>query len=372
MRIGVDSRPLREKHTSGIPMFVRKVLQTLARIDKKNEYILYAHKDFQFDMPSKGWRKRVGAYTRYGSVWMQLELPFWLKQDKVDLFWGTQHILPLFMSSSIRSVLTVCDLIHFVFPRTMKPLNLLINKMIIPPSVRKSDAVTTISNWTLLDVKKFLKPKNKIMETIPLAISENFWPRDGEESKKKIKEIFGFDGPFLLTVGTFEPRKNIVGAFHAFSLIADKIPHRLVVVGQKGWKNETVRDEIKKSNLFDRIVLAGYVEDEDLPYIYSAADLFIFPSLYEGFGLPPLEAMACGIPVVASNVSSIPEVVGEAAVLVNPYDVNEIAEKILQVLTDSSLKQSLVQKGSIQAKKFNLEKTAAGMLDIFNRLEKTF
>ncbi len=368
MLIGVDSRPLREKQTSGIPMYVRSLLEALAMIDQKNEYILYAHKDFDYPMPGGNFRKRSGAVTRYGSLWMQAELPLWLTQDKVDIFWGTQHILPLLMSRRIKAILTVHDLVHYVFPETMKRRNFLINKYIIPPSIHRTDAVVAISNWTLSDVKKYLAPKNKIMEVVHQGVGRPIFPRNRVVAKEKIKEHYGLEGPFLLTVGTFEPRKNIAGLFKAFSLIADKIPHRLAVVGQKGWKNQNIISEIQESKIKDRIHLLGYVPDEILPDVYSAADVFVFPSLYEGFGFPPLEAMACAVPVVASNVSSIPEVVGDAAMLVNPYDPPDIARGILKVVTDLSYRQEIIMKGITQASKFTWNKTAEHMLEIFERV----
>lgn len=149
MRIGIDSRPLREAKTSGIPAYVRNLLLRLAQLDQKNEYILYSHKDFDFPLPNDRWSKKVGAITHYGSVWMHAELPFWLKRDKVDVFWGTQHTLPVFMSSKIKTILTVCDLVHLVFPDTMTTKNLIINKLLIPPSIRRADAVIGISHWTI-------------------------------------------------------------------------------------------------------------------------------------------------------------------------------------------------------------------------------
>jgi len=367
MRIGVDSRPLREKQTSGIPMYVRTLLKELAQIDLENEYILYSHKDFAFDLPSAKWKKRSGAKTRYGSVWMQAELPFWVKEDSIDLFWGTQHILPLMMPSRIKAVLTVHDLVHYIFPKTMKPLNLLINKMIIPPSIHRTDAVVAISNWTLSDVRKYLNPQNKIMEVVHLGVGNPFHPRNAQESKEAMKKKFGIPNDFLLTVGTFEPRKNIAGIINAFSLIASKIPHDLVVVGQHGWKNRHVVRQIELSDIRRRIHMVGYLSDEILPVMYSAADVFVFPSLYEGFGLPPLEAMACAVPVVASNVSSIPEIVGKAALLVDPHNPVEIADGILKIINNSSVRFELIGRGLHQASTFTWGGTARRMLEIFNR-----
>jgi glycosyltransferase involved in cell wall biosynthesis len=365
MRIGIDARPLREPQTSGIPMYVRSLLSHLLKIDQENEYILYAHKDFELPFNFKNVEKKTGALTRYGSVWMQMELPFWLKRDKIDVFWGTQHILPLMVSRDIKTVLTIHDLIHYVFPKTMKPLNFVINKLIIPSSVRRADFLVAISNWTLSDVFKYLQPIEKRSKVVHLAIGKQFKPQNINISRKIVKDKFGIDFPYILSVGTFEPRKNIGGLFNAFSSIADKIPHHLVVVGQKGWKNKKSLEEITLSQYHDRVHLIGYVDDEFIPYIYSAADVFVFPSFYEGFGLPPLEAMACGVAVITSNVSSLPEVVGDAAVLTNPRDPAAIGLEIIKILQDLKLRESLIKKGQMQISKFSWEKTAKEMLEIF-------
>lgn len=369
MRIGVDARPLREKQTSGIPRYVASLLTALAKIDSKNEYVLYAHKEFEASYGDNFTRK-YGAVTRYGSVWMQAELPWWLNRDKIDLFWGTQHILPLSMSHNIKSVLTVHDLVHYVFPETMRPMNLLINKLIIPPSIRRTDAIVADTEWTLNDVRRFLNPQSKVMEVVHLGINPFFYPRPKPESRQLIKERYGLNQPFLLTLGTFEPRKNIKGTFRAFSLLADKIPHHLVVVGQKGWKNKDVVKDILKSHVIDRIHFMGYVEDPLIPVFYSAADAFIFPSLYEGFGLPPLEAMACGTPVVCSNVSSIPEVVGHAAELVDPQKPEDIARGILSIVDDSKHRDQLTAVGLEQVKRFRWETAAQKMLNVFQSVRQ--
>lgn len=368
MRIGVDARPLRENQTSGIPRYVQCLLSRLSKIDKKNEYILYAHKEFQFrEAPQLV--KKYGALTRYGSVWMQAELPFWLKRDGIDMFWGTQHVLPLAMDNKIKSVLTVHDLVHYVFPETMKPMNLFINKLLIPPSIKKTNAIMADSSWTLLDVKKYLNPPAKIMEVVHLGVGESFYPRDADEAREKIRKKFNLPMPFILTLGTFEPRKNIRSIFKALSLIYEKIPHHFAIVGQKGWKNKDVIRQMSASQFADRIHFLGYVSDEDIPDIYAAADMFIFPSLYEGFGFPLLEAMACGVPVIASNVSSIPEVVGQAAHLIDPLNPNEIAAAIIRVGSDQTYRSGLIQKGIEQAAQFRWDKTAQMTLDIFNQLD---
>ncbi len=349
-------------------MFVRSLLSALARIDKKNEYLLYVHKDFDYELPGPNFSKRPGSIARYGTLWMQTELPLALSHDKVDVFWGTQHTLPVLLPSKIKAVLTVHDLVHYVFPKTMKPMNLLVNKILIPPSVHRADAIIADTDWTLSDVKKYLAPQGKSMHVVYLGIQDKFKLLNQNDAQNKVATRFGLPPKFLLTVGTFEPRKNIAGLFKAFALLADKIPHHLAVVGQRGWKNEKVRDEIKKAKINDRIHLLGYVPDDTLPDIYSAADVFVFPSVYEGFGLPPLEAMACGVPVVSSNVSSIPEIVGDAALLVNPHDPASIGAGILKVLQDPDFRRMLVERGLARAAGFTWEKTARQMLSVFESI----
>lgn len=368
MRIGVDSRPLREKQTSGIPMYVRNLLEQLARLDHENEYVLYAHKSFDFPIPNHRWSKRYGAATRYGSVWMQAELPLWLRRDKIDIFWGTQHILPLLMPKRIKAILTVHDLVHQVFPETMKILNYYINKFVIPPSIERTDVIVAISKWTLKDVLTYLNPEGKLMFVNHLGVGKQFYPRDREAAARRVHSVHGIRRPYLLTVGTFEPRKNIQGTIKAFARIADRIPHHLALVGQKGWKTDDLDQLIHQSSIRDRIHPLGYVSDDVLPDIYAAADAFIFPSLYEGFGLPPLEAMASAVPVVCSNVSSIPEIVGDAALLVNPNSPEEIAEGIVSVVENKELRDRLIDRGLARAGEYTWEKTARRMMDIYPML----
>jgi glycosyltransferase involved in cell wall biosynthesis len=373
MRIGVDARPLCAPQTSGIPMFLRSLLKALSIVDKKNDYILYFHKekDFEYELPGPNFSRRAGSLTRYGSLWLQVELPFRLSKEHIDVFWGTQHILPLAMSGSIKSVLTVHDFVYCVYPKTMKPLNLLINHFLIPPSVKKSDGIAVVSGWTLKDMTRFLNPQDKITEIVYNGIGEQFYRRNTVEAKKKAREVYGLPDNLILTVGTFEPRKNISGLFKAFAQVADKIPHHLAVIGQKGWKNDAVRAEIERANIKDRVHLLGYVPDGLLPTMYAASDLFVFPSLYEGFGLPPLEAMACGVPVVASNVSSIPEVVGDAAHLIDPHNPSDIAAGIHKVLTDSAYRFDLINHGLAQAAGFTWEKSARKMIELFEAVGKS-
>ncbi|OVE76860.1 hypothetical protein BVX98_04125 [bacterium F11] len=368
MRIGIDSRPLSFNHTNGITAHVRNVVEQLGKMDRENEYVLYSHREFDCSLPSERWKKKVEGFTRPGSLWMQVELPFWLRRDKIDIFWGTQHVLPIRAPKKVKTVLTIHDMVHFAVPDTMRTSIYFINKLIVPPSVARADAIVADSHSTMNDLKKYLKPKKEIMEVVHLAKGNQFSPRNRVDARNNIQAFRSLSGPFILTVGTFEPRKNMIRAFQAFASVASKIPHSLVVVGPKGWKDKEALKELQNSSVRDRIHFLGYVPDEFLPDIYSAADLFFFPSLYEGFGLPPLEAMSCGLAVVASKSSSIPEVVGSAALLVDPLDIDDMASKILNVLTNSHVRRDMIEKGLVQSRKFSWEKTGQQMKDIFSRV----
>ncbi|MHC4726643.1 MAG: glycosyltransferase family 4 protein, partial [Planctomycetota bacterium] len=182
-----------------------------------------------------------------------------------------------------------------------------------------------------------------------------------------IRQKYKLPHNFILYVGSLSPRKNIVRLLNAFSQICQRIPHSLVLTGSKSWKDSTVYHTMQELNLGDRIKQLGYVEPEDMPVLYNLAGAYVYPSLYEGFGLPVLEAMQCGCPVVASNATSIPEVAGDAAILVDPINTTAIAQSIYRVLSDSKLREELVYAGFQQAKKFSWEKCANTMLNIIRK-----
>jgi glycosyltransferase involved in cell wall biosynthesis len=368
VRIGIDARPLRERQISGIPAYVRSVLASLSKIDHENDYFLYAPGEMVFTPPNERWHMKPGGVVRYGTLWMQTDLPFFLKRDKIDIFWGTQHVLPLVTFHRVKLILTMLDLIYSVHPETMQFKNRMINRLLIPPSVYHADAIVAISRWTMDDIRRILKPKPKIMEVTYMAASDRYFPRSKEEGRTKVKELFGLEKPFILSVGAFEPRKNLGRVVEAFGRVAEKIPHDLVIVGPDGWKNQEILKKLTTSRVRERIHHVGYVSVADLPVLYAAADVFIFASIYEGFGIPPLEAMASGVPVISSRASSLPEVVESAARMVDPFSVPDIESALLEVCLDEKKKASMREASLLQAQKFSWDKTAQQMLDVFKAL----
>jgi glycosyltransferase involved in cell wall biosynthesis len=280
----------------------------------------------------------------------------------VDLFHATEHLLPRF--SSVRTVFTLHDLIFLFHPETHKPLNRWFLTLMMPRFLRAADAVIAVSECTKRDAIRFYRIPEEKITVIYEGVNPRFRPAS-PETIAAVRARYNLPEHFILYVGTIEPRKNLTALLEAFHHLLATHDLRLVIVGKKGWLYEGFFRRLRELGLGDRVIFTGYVPDEDLPAIYSAADLFVFPSLYEGFGLPVLEAMACGTPVICSNTSSLPEVAGDAAFLVDPTDVCSLAGAMEQALTDEHLRSELMAKGLERARWFTWEKAAAKTLEVY-------
>ena len=363
MNIAVDARPLCIENASGIPTYCRGLLNAIAKVDRENHYFLYAHRDFRWEGPgSFRWSKRTSKQM-YGTVWLETLTPSWMRQDKIDIFWGTQHVLPLWVPKKVRRVLTMHDLIYRRHPETMALKNLCTSHCLVGPSVRRADVLIADTQNTARDLSDLLHVDSARIQVVYLGRDEDFKPTDNNTAKQKVREFTGHAEPFLLTVGTLEPRKNLAATFRAFRRIADRWPHALYVSGSKGWKMDSALDP--GPGLRERVRFLGYAPRSLMPALYSAADVFLFPSLYEGFGIPVLEALACGTPVVSSNTSSLPEIGGDAALYMDPLDVGGFASNIERVLSDAGLRSGMIQRGLAHAEKFRWDEAARKMMDIF-------
>ena len=358
MRIGVDVREVCAGK-AGKGRYVTELIAALAEIDHKNEYILYGwHGNHLSEIP-KRWEFK--ALPQSGLAW-HLAVAGRLRKDGIDLYWATTSYI-VSCITSVPTILVVHDLATFIVPEARLPLKTrILERLLLKRASQKSKAIVTLSESTKNDlIRVFQIPSFKITVT-------------GEGVSNKIhsvdRHVENLPERFILFVGTIEPRKNIARLIHAYSTLESSIQkdYPLVIVGKRGWYWEDVDLAIKERNVQDRIVFLDYVPDEDLPAIYSRAACFVYPSLYEGFGLPPLEAMACGTPVITSNISSLPEVVGEAGILVDPYNIEEIAQAIRTVLTDPDLRRSMSEKGLERAKLFTWENTARQTIKIYEEV----
>ncbi|MFP6581920.1 MAG: glycosyltransferase family 1 protein [Candidatus Hydrogenedentota bacterium] len=263
-------------------------------------------------------------------------------------------------------VVTVHDLAFLRNPEWFKKDRAVYYKKKIKKTVEYADRIIADSCATADDLMLFLEVSEDIIDVVPLGVDEQYKPVE-ESDERRVREKYNLPDEFFLYVGTIEPRKNIEGIVEAFSSIASKVPHDLVIAGRDGWKVKPIRKAIKKSAVSDRIHLPGFIGQEDLPALLSCAHAFVWPSLWEGFGLPPLEAMACGTPVLTSDMSSLPEVVGRAAISVDPFDIDLIARGMLTLATDESVCKGLRNSGFNRASKFPWDLCVKMTYDVYER-----
>ena len=368
MRIGIDAHMVGTKET-GNETYIRNLIDNLAKIDKENEYVIFVSDG----SISEHWRLGNTNFvfdTVSPSNLFRISLQFWMKVKKhhLDVMHFTYH-LPLFCPC--KTVVTVHDICFKKFPHCFSKRDRFVLTVLGKSSARKADAVITVSNSSKGDIEEFYGLDSRKIYVTYEAANEDFF-NAGKSKLASVCAKYAIDTDFILAVGNIQPRKNLASLVKAFGMLVDKTPfsHKLVLVGKALFRELDVFQEIVKWGLVDRVVFTGYVEDRDLPSLYAAAHLFVYPSVYEGFGLPLLEAMACGTPVIASKTSSIPEVVGDAALMIDPYDVSGIANAIGFLLSNEAIRRQMSQKGLRQARMFNWETTAAETLKVYDTVHK--
>ena len=299
-------------------------------------------------------------------IWQQFILPAEVKKNGADILHSPAMICPV--RCAVPIILTALDAYIIRSPKSFSLWQRNCMNYYLPKSLERADRIIAISHFTKREILELFPhiPEEKITVTW-LGVDKRFHIIN-DDIKQLVRDQYHFDKPFILSVSTIEPRKNLKTLIRAFARIKDKIDHDLVLTGAYGWKSKDLYDLISELKLNDRVKFPGYVNLEDLPAIYNLADLFIYPSLYEGFGLPPLEAMACGCPVITTNVASIPEVVGEAACTLDPLDIDALAHAMMSLVHDESERSSLKLKGLVQAAPFTWERCASETLDVYKSL----
>ena len=278
------------------------------------------------------------------------------------VFHATEHLLPWMARAS---VMTVHDLIFERYPQHHTLANRAFLRVAMPLFVRRADAIIAVSQHTKRDLLEIYGTPPHKVHVIDEGIDEHFRPAD-EGEIRRVKERHSIRRPYLLMVGTLEPRKNHVLAFQALArLKAEGWPHCVVVVGRRGWLFNAVQRQVELLQLTDDVIFAGRVPDADLPALYSGADCFLMPSLYEGFGIPVLEAMACGAPVVCSRASSLPEVAGDAALFIEPMTGDGLAAAVRQVLSNPNMADKMSSDGARQASRFRWPRAAEETLQVY-------
>jgi glycosyltransferase involved in cell wall biosynthesis len=361
MRIAFDCRTVTAPKT-GDRTYTLNLSRALAMGDQENEYFFYTWEAtglVHYGRPNVH-SVVLPAWPRW--TWTPLVFPRDLARRRVDVA-HVQYIIPPVAPCPV--VTTIHDVAFRRFPHLFPLKHRLLLNWLIPLSARHAAAVITVSESTKRDLVEFYQiPLEKIAVT-PNAVDPVYQPMDRSQARRSAQRRLGVPIPYLLSVGVLQPRKNLPRLIRAYNRIAASIPQRLVLVGKEGWANEELREAVAEAPPGLEPYFTGYVADADLPTLYAGADLFVYPSLYEGFGLPPLEAMACGTPVLTSNTSSLPEVVGDAGVTVDPRDERAIASAIERILSDARLRERLAEAGIRRAAEFTWERTAQQTVEVY-------
>jgi glycosyltransferase involved in cell wall biosynthesis len=375
MKIGIDVSSLL-KDRSGIGTYSYNLIKNIFKIDTENEYRLlsYSLKESlkecpSFDNPNvKSYHYRIpGKLLLKAWQWFDFP-PVDAFLGKIDIFHSTNFlVIPQYKG---KKIVTFHDMYFLIEPRHTERFGGKYFLKTLPEKVKGVDRVIAVSENTKQDAMRFLGVTEERIRVIYEAVDESFRVIEDKDAVSRIKAKYKIEGDYLLFVGTLEPRKNLIRLVEAFTMLKreGRFPFKLVLAGKKGWAIDNLFRKVEDLGIKEEIIFLGYVVPEDLPYLYNGAEVFVFPSLYEGFGLPALEAMGCGIPVLTSKRSALPEITGGAAILVDPMNVEEIAKGIRMLIENVSLRNEMVVKGLQRVKDFSWRRTAEETLRLYRKV----
>lgn len=380
MKIGVDIRVLMDKQYSGISEYAYYLLREFLAEGGDNEYIFYYNSfrkidtklfdwcDTRVTFKNTAWPNKIFNYVLQ-------KLFSWPKLDSitgpVDAFWSPHLNFSCFGKDAGKKIITIHDLSFLRYPEFFSARkNFWHQGLNIKKLVDKYDLIIAISENTKIDLMELLQVPEEKIKVIYSGLNQDVETISSDEAKT-FKEKHGLNERFILYLGAIEPRKNVSGLVEAYNLLRDKhLPltdYQLVLAGSRGWKNKSVYKKVADSLYRDDIKFLGYVSRAQRNWLYSSASLFVYPSYYEGFGFPPLEAMSHGLATITSDVSSLPEVVGSAALTINPYSTLDLARAIETLLLDVNLRKKYAASGIERSKLFNWQKTAESYLNLFKK-----
>lgn len=375
MKIAINILSAKSQH-HGVGVYVTNILKHLIPDANKHNFLFYKRKEgisirTQENGSKVEW-KDINLPRPLRIIWEHTLLPLSLSRQKVDLFWGPCNFLPLI--KPCKFLVTIHDLAPFLLPHSLPFVRRIYYQRAFFNSIRRADQIIVVSESLKTDLIKHFLVSEKKIKVIHNGIDESFRPIADKVVLSQIQEKYRLPSNFILTLGVLEPKKNTIGLIQAYADLRKShadLP-KLVIGGSKqyGWKNNEVFKMVKNLELEEEIIFTNTIVHEDLPAVYNLATLFILPSIYEGFGLPVAEAMACGTPVITSNTSSLPEVAGDAAILVNPCDVQEISKAISKVLANETLQKEMKEKGIENAKRFSWNRAANALLEVFETIDK--
>jgi glycosyltransferase involved in cell wall biosynthesis len=367
VRIAIDARKLRDY---GIGTYVRNLLRYLSRQDQTTEYVLLCREQDSDIAAELGENFRLVAEPAPPySIREQIAVPVDLRREGVDLFHAPHYVLPPL--TPCRSVVTIHDCIHLRFPQYLpNRISYAYARGSLWYATHRSSRVLTVSEASKRDILRYFRVPESKISVIYNAIDERFGEPPDEEEVGRVRERYQLSDPFVLYAGNIKPHKNLERLIEAFHMLRrDGLDHvKLLIIGDEISKYATLRRAVHRLKLHKHVRFFGFVADRTLAVLYRLAGVFVFPSLYEGFGLPPLEAMASGTPVITSNVSSLPEVVGDAALLIDPYEPDAIAHAMRRVLTEPALRDDLRARGFARAREFSWDRSVARVREIYHQV----
>jgi len=381
MKIGIEAQRIFRKKKHGMDMVALELIRNLQTIDTENEYLIFVKPDVDDtvirETPNFKIVKLEGGFY---PLWEQIALPRAAKKMGCQILHCTSNTAPIF--TSIPLVVTLHDIIYMEssYFKILRGTGSLYQKfgnayrkIFVPKIVRKSKKIITVSNFEKNRIGQFFgMGSDSRLEAVYNGVSEHFKPVTDQAELKRVKEKYHLPDRYFFFLGNTDPKKNTKGALKAYSdfLKQTGTDVKLVMLDYDRPELEKLLDEIGDKDLISQIVLTGYVVNTDLPAIYCQCELFLYPSLRESFGIPMLEAMGCGVPVITSNTSSMPEVAGDAAVIIDPYKPEEITAAIINIQSNNELKADLIKKGLVQAARFSWKAMAEHVLEIYRGMEK--
>jgi glycosyltransferase involved in cell wall biosynthesis len=367
LRIAIDARKLRDY---GIGTYVRNLLLHLSRIDSSTEYVLLCRPGDRESVADLGENFRsVVEHARAYSFREQVRVPLDLRRERIDLFHAPHYVLPAL--TPCRSIVTIHDCIHLRFPQYLpNHFAYAYARASLWIASHRSSRILTVSEASKRDILRYFSVPDAKIDVIYNAIDERFGEEPPEDEVARVRERYQLNDPFVLYAGNIKPHKNLERLIEAFHTLrrGGLEAVKLLIIGDEISKYATLRRAVHKYKLHQHVRFFGFVPDKTLAVLYRLAGVFVFPSLYEGFGLPPLEAMASGTPVITSNLSSLPEVVGDAALLIDPYEPDAIADAMRRVLTEPALRDDLRERGLRRVREFSWERSVRRVRQIYEEV----
>ncbi|RKD32279.1 glycosyltransferase family 4 protein [Thermohalobacter berrensis] len=375
MKIGVEIQPILKDKT-GVGWYTQKILKNFYNNDFNFEgygFNFINRNNIKDSLENINFNIKINKlipYSIYRRVWAYIPLTYnSLFNSKADIYHFFNYIVPPRIKGKV--IVTVYDMVYKLHPETMDKRNFNRLDKELKRSVEKADKIITISKNSKKEIIKFLDVSEEKVEIVHPGIDIKLYNRDfNREEINKVREKYKLPEKYILYLGTLEPRKNISTIIKAYQNLLKKYDTNiyLVIAGKKGWMYKEIFKKVKDYGIEKKVIFTGYVDEEDKPLIYKMSKAFVFPSLYEGFGMPVLEAMSAGVPVITSNTSALPEVVGNAGLLVNPKSTKELTNAIIKVIEDRNSRNKMVQEGIRQSKKFSWKRSAEKLLQVYREV----